>query len=121
MSYRTSAQPVNQARREGVGNDDTTYTISGLQPNTDYIVVIIAQTRVGDGPQSNNGMAKTGFGGEKRYGSVTLYDAIISSEKTSEVFAENHRPSSYLLYFSFFFYSTVQEYIIGFSFTRYVT
>ena len=111
-----STQPFNQVRREGVGNNATTYTIRNLQPNTEYIVVILAQNGAGEGEQSDNGMAKTGFGGEKCYGSFTLYDAIISSETTSEVFAENHRPSSYLLYFSFL-YSTVQEYIIVFSFT----
>ena len=98
-----STQPGNQVRREPVGNNATTYTIRNLQPNTDYIVVILAQTREGEGDQSGNGMATTGFGGEKCYDSVTLYDAIISSETTSEVFAENHHPSSYLLYFFLFF------------------
>ena len=91
-----------------MGNNATTYTIKGLQPNTKYIIVLIAQTSAGGGSQSGYGLAKTGSaGGEKRYIWI-IYHAIISSETTSEVFAENHRPSSYLLYL--FLYSTVQEY-----------
>ena len=57
--------PGGSARREGVGSNDTSYTIIDLAPNTQYFVVVIAETEAGDGIASDNVTSTTGFGGEK--------------------------------------------------------